>query len=366
MKTRNPKWIAVAALIAATAGSICNAEEPQLNLQGKSITVYPVVLGRSDKPDDADTIKFGVRVAEVVGLGLEQHGMHPEISDETPEAIASEDSLIQMEQKLQAFVTENKPDTDYTLFTRFLIKPAGRGPAVARICAAITDAAGQVLWSKEITELPEGRGSSPLGACMLLGNAVRSASDLEEPDPENAPYGPIAQLMDQRNGLSPKPERDAMARRFEAAQASFATSTLSVYPFRIWETEAGSVEGGEALVAKLTAAGLFLASATEEDTRLVATRDPDQPSQMKIMWDTARDFRAYLREHPADTNYALLVDVTVPVHHVHLVLCEGSGEWVTASLMNSHHPEFKELDPETLEDAITLAFQRLKMIVSAE
>jgi len=366
MKTRNPKWIAAAALIAATAGSICNAEESQLNLQGKSITVYPIVLGRSDKPDDADTIKFGVLIAEVVGLRLEQYGMNVGVSTNCPQPITSCDGLVQMKEKFQTFAAGNRNETDSALFARFEIRPSKYGPAVSRICALITDPAGQAVWSKEITELPEGREGCALGACMMLADTIRAASDLAEPDPEHAPYGPLAKLMDQRNGLPPKPERDVMEQRYEAAHASFETSTLSVYPFRIWETEAGSAEGAEALAKKLTEAGLFQASAMKTDTRLVATRDPDQPSQMKIMWDTARDFRAYLREHPADTDYTLLVDVTVPVHHVHLVLCEGSGEWVTASLMNSHHPEFKELNSRTLEDAITLAFKRLEMVLKGK
>ena len=152
-----------------------------------------------------------------------------------------------------------------------------------------------------------------------------------------------------------------MEQRFEAARDSFAESSLSVYPFRIWETEAGSDEGANDLADQLTKAGLFRASATDTDTQLVATRDPEQPSQMKILWDTARDFRAYLREHPADTDYALLVDASIdPVRHVHLILCEGSGEWVATSLMNSHHPEFKEMDRETLDDCVALALQRLQ------
>jgi hypothetical protein len=39
---------------------------------------------------------------------------------------------------------------------------------------------------------------------------------------------------------------------------------------------------------------------------------------------------------------------------------------MTASLMNSHHPEFKEIDPQTLEDCVELAFRRLKVTVVEE
>ncbi len=362
MKTRSIKWISAIALLAMTTGLVCKADEPKLQLGGRTLTVYPIVLARPDKAIDEKTQKFGERVAEVVGLTLEQHGMLPGVSAEYPETIVEDDGLAEVEQKFQTFVEGEAIETDYALFAFFGVKPSKRGPAVARICVALADATGRIVWSKDITEIPEGRMGSPLGACVLLSDEIRSVSDLKEGDT----YGPMARLMDQRNGLPPKPERDAMKKRFEAAYDSFSEASLSVYPFRIWETEEGSVEGAKALAGKLTQARLFRASAVDTDTRLVATRDPDQPSQMKIMWDTARDFRNYLREHPADADYALLVDATIPTHHVHLVLCEGSGEWVTASLMNSHHPEFQEVDPKTLEDCVELAFRRLTATVQEQ
>jgi hypothetical protein len=363
MKAFNITYIAIAMILTTMLGLTCQAEEPQLQLNGKSLTVYPIVLARPDTAIDEKTQKFGERIAEVVGLTLEQHGMLPGVSAKYPGTIVPDDALVEVEKKFQTFVEGEAIETDYALFAFFGVKPSKRGPAVARICVILTDAEGRKAWSKDITEIPEGEMSSPMGALMLLTGEIRSVSDLEEPDPDNAPYGPMARLMDKRNGLPAKPERDAMDERFEAAYDSFSEASLSVYPFRIWETEGGSVEGAEALAGKLTQAGLFRASAVDTDTLLVATRDPDQPSQMKIMWDTARDFRNYLREHPAEADYALLVDVTIPTHHVHIILCEGSGEWVAASLMNSHHPEFQEIDPQTLEDCVTLAFLRLETIL---
>lgn len=364
MKALNTKCIATAMTLALLAGLTCQAEEPQLQLNGKSLTIYPIVLARPNAAIDEKTQKFGERIAEAVGLTLEQHGMWPGVSSKYPATIVpDDDALAVVEKKLQTFLKNDAIETDYALFAFFGVKPSERGPAVARICAVLTDASGGTAWSKDITEIPEGEMSSPMGALMLLTGEIRSVSDLKEPDPDHVPYGPMARLMDQRNGLPPEPERDAMDKRFEAAQDSFSKSTLAIYPFRIWGTEEGSVEGAELLAGKLTEAGLFHASAVDTDTLLVATRDPDQPSQMKILWDTARDFRGYLREHPAETDYALLVDVTVPTHHVHIVLCEGSGEWVATSLMNSHHPEFQEIDPKTLEDCTELAFRRLKAIM---
>ena len=82
---------------------------------------------------------------------------------------------------------------------------------------------------------------------------------------------------------------------------------------------------------------------------------------MKIMWDTARAFREYLKEHPAGTDYALLVDATLPGHHLDLILCDGTGEWLMVDLQNSHHEDFREITPQMLEDCVALALRRLKV-----
>ena len=114
----------------------------------------------------------------------------------------------------------------------------------------------------------------------------------------------------------------------------------------------------QALAEKLNEVGLFqLATVAEVDTGLKMERNPNQ---MKILWDTARMFRAYLKEHSAETDYALLVDVTLPAHHLHLILCDGSGEWVMVDLQNSHHQDFNEINAQTVEDAATLALRRMK------
>lgn len=77
MKTPNTKCIALVAAVATMTGCICEADEARLPLSGKTLTVYPIVLARPDKSIDEKTQKFGERMAEVVGLQMEQHGMLP-------------------------------------------------------------------------------------------------------------------------------------------------------------------------------------------------------------------------------------------------------------------------------------------------
>lgn len=166
--------------------------------------------------------------------------------------------------------------------------------------------------------------------------------------------------MQQESGLPSVEEYEAMDARFEAAQESFKEATLTIYPFRIWKQAAGSATGAEVLAKKLNDAGIFKSAlAAETDTRLIAKRDPDSPGQPSIIAASARDFSKYLKEHPPATDYALLADVTVPVHHVHLVLCDKSGVWLHFNIANSHHDDYRKLKPKTVEDCAELAFGRL-------
>lgn len=190
---------------------------------------------------------------------------------------------------------------------------------------------------------------------------VQSVSDLKEPDWENRKQGPFARRMQQQSGLPSPEEYEAMKQRFEAVRTSFKDATLTIYPFRIWKQEEGSAKGAEALAKKLNEAGVFKSTTVAEtDTRLVAKRDPDNPGQPNIIAASARDFQKYLGEHPPATDYALLVDVTVPVHHVHFVLCDKAGEWLHFNISNSHHPDFKSIQPSTVEDCAELTFGRMK------
>ena len=155
MKVFNTTYIATAMILTMLLGFTCQAEEPPLQLNGKSLTVYPIVLARPDTAIDEETQKFGERIAEVVGLTLEQHGMLPGVSANYPETIVPDDALGEVEKKFQTFVEGEAIETDYALFAFFGVKPSGRGPAVVRICAALTDVSGRIAWSKLLARVFE-------------------------------------------------------------------------------------------------------------------------------------------------------------------------------------------------------------------
>jgi len=345
--------IAITVLLSTMAGFTCSAQEPPFEFYGKSLTIYPIGYTMDGQPMAAE-MEFDTRVAELIGTMLERLGMLPSISSASPRKIRPDDSLLELEKKLLAFQARSGIESDYVLYVRMDSLLTESGPMVTRLCVVMSDVRGQIVWARDDSEMPR---INPMDVCHLIARTLKDHSDLREPDPDNVPYGEMARMMDERSGLPPLPERDDMDERFASACDSFSNTSLTIYPFRIWKKKKGSFEGAGALAEKLNEDGLFMASVADSDTCLKAKRDPNQ---MKIMWDTAKSFRQYLTEHPAEADYALLVDATIPAHHLHLILCTGTGDWVMVDLQNSHHDDFNEFAPKTVDDCVALAHRRLQ------
>ncbi len=178
MKTLSTKCIAAIALFAMTAGVICKADEAKLQLQGKTLMVYPILMGKEGIPNDEGDIKFGIVVGKNTAMLIEEYGMRPDISTEGPASITDGDSLAAMEEKFRTFLEGEKVESDYSLFARFRLGPSKHGPRIIRACSMLADSNGQVVWSEEKTEFP--KEYSPMHGMMGLMNAIHSASDLTE------------------------------------------------------------------------------------------------------------------------------------------------------------------------------------------
>ena len=50
---------------------------------------------------------------------------------------------------------------------------------------------------------------------------------------------------------------------------------------------------------------------------------------------------------------------------VHWILCDQRGDWVMVDFQNSHHGDFQELTPESVEDCLELVKVRLKKRLAA-
>jgi hypothetical protein len=110
----------------------------------------------------------------------------------------------------------------------------------------------------------------------------------------------------------------------------------------------------------LNSAQLCRAATSETDPALqVAPHSNEQ----KVLWDTARAFQRFVREHPPEADYAVYADYGVfgdKVGFVHVIVCDRSGEWVLIDMQNSHHSLFQQIDPSSAADCNRLVMTRLR------
>ena len=190
---------------------------------------------------------------------------------------------------------------------------------------------------------------------------LREFWGLADPEEKDAPEGKMAKLWAEKSGLPPKSEREAIESRLNAVKKTFKTSTVAVYPIRV---ESGTQVAAR-LAEMLTQEGLCRAEASSTDPKL-----PIQGStnQTRILWDTARAFRDFLRKNPPAADYALFAnygigrssDGKTVVGGIQFILCDRSGDWVLLELQNDHHSDFQRIDPQSPDDCNRLVTESLK------
>jgi hypothetical protein len=116
------------------------------------------------------------------------------------------------------------------------------------------------------------------------------------------------------------------------------------------------------------AIGAFLA---QEELATVTVSNAEVPitgqwgaNQAKMFRDSAADLGNFVRQNPIQTDYALLPEYLIggrelPVG-VHLYLVDAEGTVAYALLFNSHHQEFRDVDPQTVQDCTTILINRLR------
>jgi hypothetical protein len=168
--------------------------------------------------------------------------------------------------------------------------------------------------------------------------------------------------IDRAFGYPSSEERAPMAGRLARLKQS-PVPGIAVYPVR----RGRSVDktAAEQLVAEINRAGLAKASLAAD-----APQFDIKPghNEARMLWDVAREFRAYLKKTPPAAPYALYADYFAnfkagKVGAVHLVLCDRDGEWVHVDFQNSHQANFKTVNPHTLADCTRLAAMRLEHAV---
>lgn len=297
-------WVLLFTLLAgAAAGQDKNS----------SLTVNPVVLGGRPMPQ---------QVSEFVALMLERGGM----------------DRLEIGQG-------GAPQTDYVLSTECAGTPAS---GMTEVRATLADRSGKSVWSTVAT--PQDADWQKLGVrepmqcILLLVERLRPVLKLDDPSRADArPPGRFAQLMAERSGLPPEAERAAMQPRLDALKAA-RPRQLAIY-----------APNPERLGELVQAEGLGQVRAAAAAPELSVA--PNMNEQ-KVLWDQARAFRDFIRQHPPDADYALYA-AYLGTAMVHFVVSNRAGEWVIVDFQNDHHPDYQSIAPKSADDCARLVVKRL-------
>jgi len=345
------------------AASICVGAAPR-EVRTKSVTVYPIII----TPSKNIAASIPGRIAEVVGMFLERANMEQVELGEATFSPHDSDNLSQIAAGFGQFVTKQPLKTEYALFGQFMGTPA-TGPQEIR--TVVVDKTGAVVFAdqadKQALSHSKIKPDCPLECSLFLVDRLGKVWDLEDPMRAGAPEGKLAEVLKRRSGLPAEETVAAMNKRLAAAKATFAASTVTVYPIHLWTDWDNS--GAAQLAKLLNEQSIGRAQTTETEPQLTIAGDPNE---QKILWDTARSFREFIQTHPPDTQFALLADYGLSpssdgshsANHVHLILCNRTGDWVMVDFQNSHQPDFRSIDPRTVDGANRLAVMRLKSRIS--
>ncbi|RMF80988.1 MAG: hypothetical protein D6744_07660 [Planctomycetota bacterium] len=110
-------------------------------------------------------------------------------------------------------------------------------------------------------------------------------------------------------------------------------------------------EVGAALAAYFNDSGFARATVSEQEPVL---KTQWQMNQAKMWRQSAESFRAHIAEHPIDADYALLAEYLLlgdgGVGGIHCYVVDRQGRLAEGLLLNSHHEEFSEANPQTIDD----------------
>ncbi len=144
---------------------------------------------------------------------------------------------------------------------------------------------------------------------------------------------------------------------------SLGNTSVTVFPafVRDGEEKRYDADAADAAGAFLTQAQLATVTISQAEVPISSQWGANQA---KMFRGSAADFSAYVRQNPIQTDYALLPEYLIggagrPVG-VHLYLVNSEGAVAYALLLNSHHREFSDVDPQTTEDCTTILINQLR------
>jgi len=354
MKTRLKTWWIVTVCAGCLAGIAVAATQEDEAAKGErfvsSLTIFPVPL--AGKPSR--------RVGEVVGVILEKEGFRNIAVAETPFVPPEGGDLEKTALAFGDFIARREITTDYALFGAIL---GSRQRGVQAIHGVLVDRKGRVVWKRARTrddaESPRRMPRDPMACCVFLASELRpmmipaSQEELAKGD------GPLTRRGKRQSGIPPRKEFEAMQGRLDGLKKAGADATLVVFPIRVQKQV--DRKGADQLAERLNREAWCKARVSE--TPLWLDIKPNANEQ-RVLWDLARAFQAHVRRNAPDADYALYGDYLMDrdsgrVGAVHFVICDRKGDWVIVDFQNSHHADFKSVEPRSLEDCNRLLLRRL-------
>ena len=302
------------------------------------------------------------RISEVVGVLLEQQGLRNiEISNDFYYR-SSKLGLQTLADSVGNFVKPLNIKTDYVLYAEMNVE--NEKHAINELVGIVVDNKGEVVWTDMLNSSDEVfrqvDDPDPMGFSILLLQRLAPQMGLNEETARNAKPGKMTDIMNARSGMPPASEMSAMPDRQKLMKGNFKNSTLLVYQVRIGDDK--NKQGTADLVKMINEQGICKA-ALAKDTMVLKTPRQD-PNELKLLWDLARDFRDYARKNPQNADYMLYADYGMP-GYVHFIVCDRAGEWVIADLQNSNHPDFRKFDISTIDGCNKLVINRLLRYLKA-
>jgi hypothetical protein len=347
--------IAIGGTVPIVAGARTDppSVDARLAKAGKSaaLTVYPTrVIDRAIP-----------QVGETVALFLEQRGM---ANLETSAAAFLPPDGADLAATAKAFgdyVRANPPTTEFALFTDFM---GSKEKGFVEVRSMVVNRNGDVMWMdrqvKGDKDFDRLKPREPLQCCTLVVERLKPVLNLTDGS-KSAKPGRIAQRWQKATGLPDQAEQDGMHQRLKTFRQKAAISSLQIFPVHAGDKYAP--EGAANIAQLLNDAKVTKAAASDTGPQLNITGDINE---QKVLWSMARAFSDYVKQNPASGDYVLFADYIMGqdrVGAVHFVICNRQGELVAVDFQNSHHADFKAINPKNRADCDRLVAKRLQTLM---
>jgi hypothetical protein len=277
--------------------------------------------------------------------------------------------MEQLPEAVAAFVRENPPATDYVLFADFRGTPAA---GLNELRAVVVDKTGAIAWAErqaaDDDTFKQAHAREPMTMALLLVERLGPQFGLDAATARAAKPGKFARLMEERSGLPPREERDALAPRQKTFVSAAPTATLLVLP--VVAPDRTENEIAARIANGINDARLFKSASAPAETKALPPPRPD-PNEMKVLWDLARMAREQVKKNPPSADYVVCADYRFNPKNwergfLHFVVCDRQGDWVIVDLQNSHQKDYQAIKPVSKEACEELLLKRLSHYLHPE